>query len=100
MPSKIIRITIVLMSLLGLVLPSAATAAAGEVSSPSDPFVSIELNPNNVHVGETTLVSVQLNNVPVEGYKSAEFTCTYNAGLLEKSNIVATILLFSSNPAL
>jgi hypothetical protein len=29
-----------------------------------------------------------LNNVPAEGYTSAEFTCTYNANLVEVSNIL------------
>ena len=43
------------------------------------------------------IVSVKLNNVPVEGYKSAEFSCTYNAGLVEKSNIVPTDL-FGADP--
>src|SRR4030095_5041043 len=33
-----------------------------------------------------------LNNVPVEGYTSAEFTCTYNASLVQVSNIAVTNL--------
>ena len=38
------------------------------------------------------MVSVKLNNVLVEGYKSAEFTCTYDGTLVEKSNIAVTDL--------
>jgi hypothetical protein len=64
---------------------------------PSGPFVSTEINPANLSIGGTALVSINLNNVPAEGYKSAEFTCTYDAGLIEKNNIVATNL-FGTDP--
>ena len=43
------------------------------------------------------MVSVKLNNVPVEGYKSAEFTVPTMQSLVEKSNIVATDL-FGADP--
>jgi hypothetical protein len=56
------------------------------------------VNPASLSVGGTALVSVNLNNVPVDGYKSAEFSCTYDAALVEKSNIVATNL-FGADPA-
>lgn len=65
----------------------------------SGAFVSTELNPAYLSIGATGLVTVRLTNVPVEGYKSAEFTCTYNAGLVEKSNIVATSLFGSDSAA-
>ena len=52
------------------------------------PFVSTTVNPTSVNVGEAALATVSLNNVPAEGYTSAEFTCTYNASLVEVSNIV------------
>src|SRR5262245_32332929 len=103
MLSKGIKISIVLLCLLALALPSSATSAADEIPSPSTTtppagtFVSTETNPTNLHIGETALVSVKLNNVPVEGYKSAEFTCTYNVGLVEKSNIAVTDL-FGADP--
>lgn len=62
----------------------------------SGPFVSTEVNPSSLSIGGTGLVSVRLNNAPVEGYKSAEFLCTYNAGygasLVEVSNIAAANL--------
>jgi hypothetical protein len=64
----------------------------------SGPFVSTEVNPASLNLGGTALVNVKLNNVPPEGYKSAEFTCTYNAGLVEKSNIAAANL-FGADPA-
>ncbi len=58
----------------------------------SGSFISTDVNPANLSIGATALVSVNLNNVPAEGYQSAEFTCTYNAGLVEKSNVIATSL--------
>lgn len=58
----------------------------------SGPSVSTEINPASLNIGGTALVSINLNNVPAEGFKSAEFTCNYNAGLVEKYNIVATDL--------
>jgi hypothetical protein len=56
------------------------------------PYVSTSINPREINIGESTLVTVSLNNVPVEGYTSAEFTCTYNSGLFEVSNIAITSL--------
>jgi hypothetical protein len=91
MSSKAFKIFIVLLCLLALAVPSPAKSA------PADGFVSTEANPINLQIGETALVSVKLNNVPVEGYKSAEFSCTYDASLFEKSNIVATDL-FGADP--
>ena len=53
------------------------------------PTVTTTVSPTTLNVGETALVTVALSNVPAEGYTSAEFTCTYDATLLEVSNIVA-----------
>jgi len=58
----------------------------------SGPFVSTEVDTTNLNPGSTALVSVRLNNVPVDGFKSAEFTCTYDAGLIDKSNITTSNL--------
>jgi hypothetical protein len=55
------------------------------------------VNPSNLSIGGFGTVSVNLNNVPLEGFKSAEFTCTYDGSLLEKSNIVTTNL-FGAEP--
>jgi hypothetical protein len=52
------------------------------------PSVSTSVNPTSLNVGESAVVTVSLNNVPAEGYTSAEFTCTYDPTLLEASNIV------------
>ena len=46
---------------------------------------------------EITTVNVNLNNIPVGGYTSAEFTCTYNPALVEVSNIAVTNL-FGPDP--
>jgi len=64
----------------------------------TQPSVSTIVNPANLNVGESALATVSLNNVPAEGYTSAEFTCTYNASLLEVSNI-AIADLFGADPA-
>src|SRR6266498_1095836 len=64
----------------------------------TQPSASIVATPTTVNVGETSIVTVSLNNVPAEGYTSAEFTCTYNASVIEVSNIAATSL-FGADPA-
>jgi hypothetical protein len=101
--SKVVQISIVLLCLLALAVPSPAKSEAGETPTPSTTtppaggFVSTEANPTNLHIGETALVSVKLNNVPVEGYKSVEFTCTHDGTRVEKSNIAVTDL-FGAEP--
>jgi hypothetical protein len=60
--------------------------------------VSTTANPTSINVGESAVVTVSLNNVPSEGYTSAEFTCSYNASLVEVSNITVTNL-FGADPA-
>lgn len=60
--------------------------------------VTTVVNPTSINVGESALVTVNLNNVPAEGYTSAEFTCTYNPSLIEVSNIAVTNL-FGADPA-
>lgn len=52
------------------------------------PSVSTSVSPGSLNVGESALVTVSLNNVPADGYTSAEFTCTYDPNLLEASNIL------------
>jgi len=54
--------------------------------------VSTVVDPASVDVGGTAAVTADLSNVPAEGFTSAEFTCTYDAALVEASNIVATSL--------
>lgn len=67
-------------------------------TTPSGPYVSTDVEPGSINVGETALVTVRLNNVPPEGYTSAEFTCTYDANLLEVGNILIADL-FGADPA-
>jgi murein DD-endopeptidase MepM/ murein hydrolase activator NlpD len=80
---------------LGSETPS-ATPTPTQVISPtptlSGPYVSTVIDAGSIAVGESTLVTVSLNNVPAEGYTSAEFTCTYNINLFEVNNITATNL--------
>ena len=47
----------------------------------TQPSVSTSVNPTSVNAGETAVATVSLNNIPAEGYTSAEFTCTYDASL-------------------
>ena len=54
--------------------------------------VSTTVTPDTITVGESSVVTVNLNDVPPEGYTSAEFTCTYPPSLVEVSNIVTTNL--------
>jgi len=62
------------------------------------PAVSTVVSPSSVNVGESAVATVSLNNVPAEGYTSAEFTCTYDASLVEVSNILVANL-FGADPA-
>ncbi|HLP80997.1 MAG TPA: cohesin domain-containing protein, partial [Nitrosomonas sp.] len=96
MSTKIIRFSIVFLSLLALVTPSPVKSQAAE-TPPAGAFVSIEVSTASLSIGETASVNVKLNNVPGEGYKSAEFTCNYDGTLVEKSNIVVTEL-FGTEP--
>ena len=64
----------------------------------SQASVSTVVNPTSINVNESAVATVSLNNIPPEGYTSAEFTCTYNASLVEVSNI-AVSGLFGSDAA-
>ena len=67
--------------------------------TPTGPYISTSAEPSNIGVGGNALVTVRLNNVPVEGYTSAEITCPYDASLLEVSNI-SVASLFGADPAI
>ena len=56
------------------------------------PSVTTSVDPSSLNVGESALVTVSLNNVPADGYTSAEFTCTYDPAIVEASNIAITDL--------
>lgn len=71
--------------------PVATSTGATDTPTPtaaSGPYVITVASQPNLGVGDTTTTTVSLNNVPVEGFTSAEFTCTYDATLLEASNIL------------
>ena len=53
---------------------------------------SAVVSPTTVNVGETSTVTVSLNNVPAEGFTSAEFVCTYDPSVVGGSNVTATNL--------
>jgi len=63
----------------------------------SQPTVSITVSPLSINVGGTATVTVNLNNVPPDGYTSVELTCTYYPNLVEASNIVIANL-FGADP--
>ncbi len=72
---------------MGTMMPS-STPVPSTTLDPSTPFVSTDINTTSMSVGGTALASVHLNNVPVEGYQSAEFICSHTMGLVETGNIV------------
>ncbi|MFN8381247.1 MAG: peptidoglycan DD-metalloendopeptidase family protein [Anaerolineales bacterium] len=74
-----------------------STPVVTSTSLPTGPYVLTFATPNGLIVGETGLVTVSLNNVPPDGYRSTEFTCTYDPALIEVSNIVIAGL-FGSDP--
>jgi len=76
-------------------IPGTATSV---LTPPTGPYVSTTVDPAGIQVGETALVTVRLNNVPPEGFTSAEFTCTYGAAFVEASNITVAGL-FGADPA-
>jgi len=67
-------------------------------STPTEPYVSTVPDRANVNSGESAVITVSLHNVPVEGYSSAEFVCSYDPALIEVSNIAAAGL-FGADPA-
>lgn len=80
---------------------ASSTSTPTQLMSPtptlSGPYVSTTITPQTIMVGESALVTVRLNNVPTEGYRSTEFTCSYNANLFEVSNITIASL-FGPDP--
>lgn len=67
------------------------------VTPPPSASVTTSVSPSSVNVGESAVVTVSLNNVPAEGYTSAEFTCTYDANLVAVGNVAAAGL-FGADP--
>jgi hypothetical protein len=63
----------------------------------TNPSVVTTISPTTVNVGEVAVATVTLNNVPAEGYTSAEFTCTFDSTLVDVGSPVATSL-FGTDP--
>lgn len=57
-----------------------ATAITGEAT------VLTIVTPSSIQVGDTSQLNVSLNNIPAQGYTSTEFSCVYDAALVEVSN--------------
>jgi hypothetical protein len=80
--------------------PTSSPPTSTPTSTPlpiNEPSVSTIVTPTSINVGAIATVNVNLNNIPVGGYTSAEFTCTYNPALVEVSNIAVTNL-FGADP--
>lgn len=58
-----------------------------KVQQTVEPSVSTVVTPASFNIGESAVATVNLNNIPTEGYTSAEFTCTYNESVVEVSDI-------------
>jgi hypothetical protein len=65
---------------------------------PPGPSTSTVVEQPHSSIGVSIKVTVNLNNIPPEGYSSAEFTCTYDAGVAAAGDIAATSL-FGADPA-
>lgn len=98
MLSKYTKILYAAVLLFALAVPSRAQSASNGEHHES-PFITMSLTPQGVTVGESSLVAVNLNHIPVEGIASAEFTCVYNPAMVEVSAITPTSL-FGADPIL
>lgn len=78
-------------------LVRARTGSIEELDLQNQLAISMIADPSSVNMGGMTTVQLNLNNVPIEGYTSAEFTCIYDPNSVEVSNIV-TANLFGNDP--
>lgn len=74
------------------------TVTSTVVPTPVGPYVLVDVIQSTLPLNQTSLVNVSLNNVPAEGYTSAEFVCSYDPAIVEVNNILAAEL-FGSDPA-
>jgi hypothetical protein len=63
----------------------------------TDPNATIVFNPASIFPNEISAGTLMLNNVPVSGFASAEFTCTYDPALISITNITQSGL-FGTDP--
>jgi len=66
-------------------------------SIPSEPYGYVQAIPQGIEMGGTAKVEVGLGNVPAEGFAGVEFACTYDANVIEATNIAVTDL-FGADP--
>jgi len=64
----------------------------------SVPYVSTVVDPQTIYIGESALVTVRLNNVPAEGYTSAEFTAALRRVLPKRATSPWPISLVRMQP--
>jgi murein DD-endopeptidase MepM/ murein hydrolase activator NlpD len=55
-------------------------------------YAMVSSNPASIFTGDISQITVSLNNIPADGLASVEFTCRYNAAMLEVSNMAVTDL--------
>jgi murein DD-endopeptidase MepM/ murein hydrolase activator NlpD len=81
----------------GLTPSSTPTREMSATPTLFGPYVSTTVDPTSIEVGEISLVTIRLHNVPSGGYLSAEFACHYDPRSLEASNITVGNL-FGTDP--
>ena len=69
-----------------------------QTTATGQPPVSSETSSDTITVDETAVVTISLNQVPEDGYASAEFTCVYDPTFVAISGVTFTDL-FGSDPA-
>ncbi|HAV78559.1 MAG TPA: hypothetical protein DCX53_14520, partial [Anaerolineae bacterium] len=87
---KYTHILIGVTLLFALATPSSGQTAPAEDNHST--FVTTSLTPPSISIGESSIVAVNVNNLPPGGFASAEFTCTYDPAMMEISAITPTDL--------
>jgi hypothetical protein len=96
---RLFQIFILLTLLLSPLRRVSANAGSVQEIDVSQPSVVTSVDPSSINAGESATVTVSLSDVPMEGYTSAEFSCAYDAGVVQVSNI-SDAGLFGADPAI
>ncbi len=64
-----------------------STPVSTQTPIAAEPAVLTSITPSTIHVGDTSQLTISLNNVPAQGYAGTEFTCTYDPTLVDVSDI-------------
>ncbi len=80
---NLFRVLLLAALLFGMVGNAQSVYAA----DPPDPSLALSIAPASLTIGESAVVTVSLNDIPAEGYASAELTCTYPVDLLSVGNV-------------